>query len=164
MRNNKHTSRAFVLAINVPNCSLDFPVYSLYFATSPVKACTCPNWRSRSSLICFSSSRRHLSSLANMSFAFVASSCEAWDNKKAMGPMRKTLLRYIKQQVKININISKMHKAFKFRIFSFHCSSFKYILLSNVLIFDFISKKSFKEEKNSNLSTTFWVSAGKIKN
>lgn len=77
----QQTSRAFVFIVKVSNCAHDFPVYSLYFSTSPVKTCTCTCWRSRSSLICFNSSRRHLSSFAKISFCFAASSCEAWEEK-----------------------------------------------------------------------------------
>ena len=42
--NQNNTSRAFVLIVKLSSCAHDFPVYSLYFSTSPLKARTCANW------------------------------------------------------------------------------------------------------------------------
>lgn len=76
------TSKDFVFSIRYSSFAQDSPVLSLYFTTSEVKACTWATWRSRSSLTCCNSPRRHFTSFANVSFWFKASSWAVYKNTK----------------------------------------------------------------------------------
>ena len=74
----KQTSSSSILPLTLSNSTTYFPVDSLCFTTSAVRACTWNSCWSRSSLIFCKSPFKLVTSLASASFCFIASFCESF--------------------------------------------------------------------------------------